>query len=89
MTIEDWRNKIDELDPKIVELINQRAEAAREIGRLKNNTSLPIYEPEREKTILHNAKRWNRGPLHDHHIQYIYEAIITVMRNFQKDNSGK
>ena len=40
------------MDLKIVELINQRAAAAREIGKLKNNTNLPIYEPEREKKIL-------------------------------------
>ena len=49
MTISDWRKKIDELDRKLVELLNQRARAAIEIGRLKRNTDLPIYEPERER----------------------------------------
>ena len=62
MTIEDWRKKIDEMDLKLVELINQRAAAAREIGKLKNNTNLPIYEPEREKKILEAVKEANRGP---------------------------
>jgi len=59
MTIEDWRKKIDEMDLKLVELINQRAAAAREIGKLKNNTNLPIYEPEREKKILEAVKKAN------------------------------
>ena len=84
MDIADWRKKIDELDLKLVELINQRAAAAREIGKLKNDTNLPIYEPEREKRILENVKKANRGPLPDSEIQHVYERIIDVMRKLQQ-----
>jgi chorismate mutase len=84
MDIADWRVKIDEIDLKVVELINQRAAAAQEIGRLKNSTNLPIYEPEREKRILENVKKANRGPLPDSEIQHIFERIIDVMRRFQQ-----
>src|SRR5579859_3260819 len=84
MTIEDWRKKIDELDLKLVELINQRAHAAREIGKLKNNTNLPIYEPDREKRILENVKRANQGPLPDSEVQHVFERIIDVMRKLQQ-----
>jgi len=84
MTIEDWRKKIDQLDLKLVELINLRAYAAREIGKLKNNTNLPIYEPEREKRILENVKKANRGPLPDSEVQHVYERIIDVMRKLQQ-----
>ena len=84
MTIEDWRKKIDELDLRLVELINKRAEAAREIGKLKNNTNLPIYEPEREKRILDNVKKANPGPLPDSEIQHVFERIIDVMRKLQQ-----
>jgi len=84
MTIEDWRKKIDELDLKLVELINQRAEAAREIGKLKNHTNLPIYEPEREKRILENVKKANRGPLPHSEVQHVFERIIDVMRKLQQ-----
>lgn len=76
--------KIDELDLKVVELINQRAAAAQEIGKLKNNTNLPVYEPQREKRILENVKKANRGPLPDSEIQHIFERIIDVMRRFQQ-----
>src|SRR5215813_277616 len=78
MTIEDWRKKIDEMDLKIVELINQRAAAAREIGKLKNNTNLPIYEPEREKKILEAVKKANKGPLPDSEVQHVFERIIDL-----------
>jgi chorismate mutase len=84
MTIEDWRKKIDEMDLKIVELINQRAAAAREIGKLKNNTNLPIYEPQREKKILEAVKKANRGPLPDSEVQHVFERIIDVMRKLQQ-----
>jgi chorismate mutase-like protein len=84
MDIADWRKKIDELDLKLVDLINQRAAAAREIGKLKNDTNLPIYEPDREKRILENVKKANRGPLPDSEIQHVFERIIDVMRKLQQ-----
>jgi chorismate mutase len=85
MDIADWRKKIDELDRQIVELVNARAHAAHEIGKLKRNTSMPIYEPEREKTIFENVRRANRGPLPDNELRQVYERIIDVMRNIQKN----
>jgi chorismate mutase len=85
MDIADWRKKIDELDTKLVELINQRARAAQEIGRLKRNTQMPIYEPEREKQILQNIRRANRGPLDDRDLIQVYERLIDVMRKLQRE----
>lgn len=84
MNIEDWRRRIDELDQKLVQLLNQRAECAVEIGRLKRNTNLPVYEPDREKAILENVCRANRGPLSDDDLKRVYERMIDVMRSIQK-----
>jgi chorismate mutase len=85
MDIADWRKKIDELDRTLVKLLNERAQAACEIGKLKRNTSLPIYEPQREKTIFENVCRVNTGPLPDGELRQVYERIIDVMRNIQKN----
>jgi chorismate mutase len=85
MDIADWRKKIDELDCRLVELLNERAQAAHEIGKLKRNTSMPIYEPEREKTILENVRQANRGRLPEGELRQVYERIIDVMRNIQKN----
>jgi chorismate mutase len=63
MDIADWRKKIDELDRRLVELLSERARAAVEIGRLKRNTNLPIYEPERERVVFENVQEMNKGPL--------------------------
>lgn len=85
MDIADWRKKIDELDRQMVELLNERARAAQEIGRLKRNTQMPIYEPDREKKVFENVRSFNRGPMPNHELQHIFERIIDVMRSLQKD----
>jgi chorismate mutase-like protein len=85
MDIEDWRKKIDELDRKLVELLSERARAAVEIGRLKRDTNLPVYEPDRERIVFANVQGANRGPLPGRDLVRIYERIIDVMRNVQKE----
>ena len=85
MDIEDWRKKIDELDQRLVELLSERARAAQEIGRLKRNTNLPIYEPDRERIVFSNVQRLNHGPMPDRDVVRIFERIMDVMRNIQKE----
>jgi len=85
MDIEDWRKKIDEIDRKLVALLSQRARAAVEIGKLKRNTAMPIYEPDRERVVFENVQEANRGPLPGRDLVRIYERIIDVMRNIQKE----
>jgi chorismate mutase len=85
MDIADWRKKIDDLDRRLVELLSQRARAAQEIGRLKRNTNLPIYEPDREQIVFSNVQKMNQGPLPDRDVVRIFERIMDVMRNIQKE----
>ncbi|MFZ0632912.1 MAG: chorismate mutase [Acidobacteriaceae bacterium] len=85
MDIETWRRKIDELDRQIVALISERAAAAQEIGRLKRQTSLPVYEPNRERVIFENVRTHNPGPLPDIELVHIYERIVDVMRALQRN----
>jgi chorismate mutase len=85
MDIADWRRKIDELDRRLVELLSERARAAIEIGRLKRNTKLPIYEPDRERIVFENVQKKNAGPLPGRDLVRIFERIMDVMRNIQKE----
>ena len=85
MTIEEMRVRIDELDRRLVELINERARAAQTIGRMKAATSLPVYEPDREKIVYANVRAANKGPLPDIELTHIYERIIDVMRALQRN----
>jgi chorismate mutase len=85
MDISDWRKKIDELDRKLVELLSQRAHAAHEIGKLKLGAGMPIYEPDRERNVFSNVRSVNPGPLPDRDLLRIYERIMDVMRQIQKE----
>ena len=85
MTLEELRERIDALDRKLVELLSERARAAQMVGHLKASTSLPVYEPEREKIVYANVRAANKGPLPDIELTHIYERIIDVMRALQRD----
>jgi chorismate mutase len=84
MTLEELREQIDALDRQLVELLSERARAALQIGQLKVATSLPVYEPAREKVIYANVRATNKGPLPDIELTHIYERIIDVMRALQR-----
>ena len=62
MTIEDWRAKIDALDRRLVELLSERAECVIAIGKIKNARSMEVFDPERERQIIHNVLQENKGP---------------------------
>jgi chorismate mutase len=85
MTLEELRAQIDDLDRQLVELLSERARAALMIGHLKVKTSLPVYEPAREKVIYANVRAANKGPLPDIELVHIYERIIDVMRALQRN----
>ena len=85
MDIADWRKRIDRVDRQLVKLLSERARAAVEIGRLKRDTNLPIYEPDRERIVLENVQATNRGPLPGRDLVRIFERIMDVMRNIQKE----
>ncbi len=85
MTLAHLRRKIDELDRRLVALLNRRARAAEHIGRLKRKTRMAVYEPRRESTILDNISRSNRGPLTHRQLADIYRRIIRAMRELQRD----
>jgi chorismate mutase len=72
MDISDWRSKIE------------RAAAAVEIGKLKAEINVPIYEPQREQTVFEHVRKVNPGPLTDAQVQDIYERVMDVMRALQR-----
>ncbi len=85
MTLEELRKRIDELDQQLVALLNERAKAAILVGHLKAATSLPVYEPAREKVVFQNVRSHNEGPLPDIELTHIYERIVDVMRALQRN----
>ena len=56
MTLEDLRKDIDRVDEVLVRLLNERARCVCEIGRLKKQISMDVYQPDREKQVLQHVR---------------------------------
>lgn len=84
MDLKELRTKIDALDARIVELLNQRAAITLSIGehKLKNNAS--IYAPAREKQVLDRIKKLSRGPLNKQGLEAIYREIMSASLALEK-----
>jgi len=79
-----WRKRIDEIDQRLVKLLNQRSQCAVEIGHLKKKLNLPAWQPEREAEILRNVVKANDGPLDDAAIRRLFERIIDEARSLER-----
>jgi len=82
--LERCREKIDELDVRLVDLLNERTLVVEQIGRIKQHLKLHIYEPKREEQVFANITQHNKGPLPQESIKRIFERIIDEMRTVQK-----
>ncbi len=76
--IEQWRHAIDELDTKIVALINERAQNAMKIGALKAKGGVKPYSSSRELQVYKKVAAQNRGPLKDEAFKAIYREIMSA-----------
>ena len=75
---------MDDLDSKLVTLLNERASCAMEIGRLKKTVGLDVYQPEREIEVLQQVRSRNDGPLEADAITRLFERIIDEARRLER-----
>ncbi len=84
MKVEDWRRKIDEIDKRLVELLNDRSRCVVEIGKIKHASGDALYQPDREKQVLDAAVNVNPGPLPDAAIRRLFERILDEARSVER-----
>ena len=82
--LEDLRRRIDLLDGSLVKLLNARAACALEIGRLKRQLQMPVYQPAREAEVLRNVEKANLGPLDQPAMKRLFERIIDEARHLER-----
>lgn len=77
--LEEFRHKIDEIDQRLVKLLNERAKVVIEVGKVKRNNAdaPPIYAPDRERAVLDKIKAHNKGPLPDRCLIAIYRELMS------------
>jgi chorismate mutase/prephenate dehydratase len=76
-SLQPLRHKIDELDGRIVELLNARARVVVEIGQIKRQSGGAIYAPDREKAVLEKVRSLNKGPLPDRCLEAVWRELMS------------
>ncbi|MBI2820157.1 MAG: chorismate mutase [Acidobacteria bacterium] len=84
MDIADWRKKIDAIDRDLVRLLNERARAVAEIGKIKLQGGLPIESSGREEKVLENVRNANQGPLDNEELRRVFERIMEAGKGLQR-----
>ena len=90
LTIEDLRNRIDVIDQQLVRLLNVRVACAVEVGRLKHDMGLAVYQPDREAQVLASVRKAATelvGPLTAEAVVRIFERIIDEARRAERQES--
>lgn len=83
-TLAECRKRIDAVDLRLLALLNERTGIVEQIGRVKQEVELPIYEPRREDQVFENVFSHNSGPLTSDALKRIFERIIDEMRQVQR-----
>ena len=87
LTIEELRKRIDAIDEQLVRLLNDRVACAVEVGRLKHEAGLPIYQPEREAVVFNKVRESAAGlagPLSSEAVVRIFERVIDEARRAER-----
>jgi len=74
------RDRIDTVDEKIQQLLNERARLAQQVGlsKSRDGRTVDFYRPEREAQVLRKARERNRGPLRDEEVLRLFREIMSA-----------
>ncbi len=60
-SLDKYRNMIDAIDDKILDLLNERAEHVKSVGNIKKDSNSPVWVPSRESSIYERLTERNKG----------------------------
>ena len=84
MNLSQIRVKIDELDQKIISLLNERTGLTLEVGKVKSESGQEVYAPERETAIYNKIEALAQGPLPKDALKSIYREIMSASLALEK-----
>jgi len=79
--LDSIRDRIDDIDKRIHDLLNERAQFAQQVGKSKRSEGLStadFYKPEREAQVLRKALERNKGPLRNEEIARLFREIMSA-----------
>ena len=84
MSVPEWRKEIDRIDEQVLQLLNQRANLAQQIGHAKSSARSHYFTPEREHLVFKRLLSLNKGPLDATAVRAIYREVISACRALEK-----
>jgi chorismate mutase len=82
--VDGLRRRIDLIDDQLMKLLNSRSACAVEIGRVKRQLGMAVYQPEREAWILERVEVNNPGPLDSGAVRRVFERVIDEGRRLER-----
>jgi chorismate mutase/prephenate dehydratase len=74
----DLRAQIDTLDRQLLDMLNQRAQLAEQVGNIKRAEGSPFFRPDRVAQVLEKIQQLNTGPLKNNHVAAIWREIMSA-----------
>ena len=79
-----YRQQIDSVDQRIVELLQERARVVEKVGAIKREAHLSVTVPGREQQVIEKAQDLAKGgPLPAEAVGRIYQKVVEEMRNWE------
>jgi chorismate mutase/prephenate dehydratase len=72
------RQHIDTLDRQLLEMLNERAHLAEQVGDIKRAEGSPFFRPDRVAQVLEKIQQLNPGPLKNNHVAAIWREIMSA-----------
>jgi chorismate mutase len=85
--LESYRIQINDIDHKLVDLLNERAQIVMNVKKLKQKEDVPLYDARREEELIENIAKYNKGPLYRDNIIQIFESILRNVQILEKDDN--
>src|SRR4030042_3727493 len=81
--LENLRTKMKEKDREIIRLLNERAQISVEIGKVKGEDGIDVYDPAQEAKVHGYLRELNSGHLPQEAVTAIFREVISASRSLQ------
>lgn len=87
--LETLRLQVDEINLKILQLLNDRGKIVQEINKLREVQGVKRFDPVRERKMLDMISENNNGPFETSTLQHIFKQVFQMSLELQEDDNRK
>ncbi|MBM0067067.1 bifunctional 3-deoxy-7-phosphoheptulonate synthase/chorismate mutase [Alkalicoccobacillus gibsonii] len=87
--LEQLRSELDDVNLKLLSLINERAGLVQKIGSVKRESGVNRFDPVRERKMLDHIAEHNEGPFETSTLQHLFKQIFKAGLELQEEDNSK